>query len=69
MVMATKLTKVTHKIAIQLHVVAAVPFAVLSPGSQSGNFWIHPCITQRINPEGQHINFHLGENIKSETEA
>jgi len=33
--MAAKLTKLTHKIAI------AVPFAVLAPGGESGNFWIH----------------------------
>jgi uncharacterized membrane protein len=40
--MAAKLTRLTHKIAIQLHIVAgAVPFAVLAPGGQSGNFWIH----------------------------
>jgi len=24
----------------------AVPFAVLAPGGQSGNFWIYPHITQ-----------------------
>jgi hypothetical protein len=36
--MATKLTGLTHKIAIQLHPwQRAVPFA----GGQSGNFWIH----------------------------
>jgi len=41
--MAAKLTRQTHKIAIKLHLVArAVPFAVLAPGCQSGNFWIHP---------------------------
>jgi len=39
MVMAAKLTRLTHKIAIQLHLVAeTVPFAVLAPGGQSGNF-------------------------------
>jgi len=42
--MAAKLTRLTHKIAIQLHLVAAVPFTVLAPGGQSGNFWIHPRI-------------------------
>jgi hypothetical protein len=42
--MAAKLTRLTHKIAIQLQVMAgAVPFTVLAPGGQSGNFWIHPC--------------------------
>jgi len=43
--MAAKLTKPTHKIAIQLRLVAescTIPFAVFTPGGQSGNFWIHP---------------------------
>jgi hypothetical protein len=40
--MAVKLTRLTHKIATQLHLMTAVPFAVLVPGGQSGNFWIHP---------------------------
>jgi hypothetical protein len=35
--MAAKLTSLTHKIAIQLHLVAESP--VLAPGGQSGNFW------------------------------
>jgi hypothetical protein len=40
--MAAELTRLTYKIAIQLHLVArAVPFAILTPGGQSGNFWIH----------------------------
>jgi len=42
--MEAKLTRLTHKIAIQLNLVTALPFAVLSPGGQSGNFWIHPRI-------------------------
>jgi hypothetical protein len=42
MVMEAKLTRLTHKIAIQLNLVTALPFAVLSPDGQSGNFWIHP---------------------------
>jgi len=43
--MAAKLTELTHKIAIQLHLVAEnLPRAVLAPGGQSGNFWIHPHI-------------------------
>jgi hypothetical protein len=41
-VMAAKLTRLTHKIATQLHLMAAVPFAVLAPGGQSENFWVHP---------------------------
>jgi len=41
--MAANLTRLTHKIAIQLHLVQkAEPFAVLVPGGQSRNFWIHP---------------------------
>jgi hypothetical protein len=39
-VMVAKLTRLTHEIAVQLQKV--VPFAVLAPGGQSGNFWIHP---------------------------
>jgi len=38
-IMAAKLTRQTHKIEIQLHLVA-----FLAPDSQSGNFWIHPWI-------------------------
>jgi len=41
--MAAKFTRLSHKIAIQLHLVAkSVSFGVLVSGSQSGNFWIHP---------------------------
>jgi len=41
--MAVKLSRLTHKIAIQLHLVAeGYTFAVLAPDGQSGNFWIHP---------------------------
>jgi len=36
--MAAKFIRLAHKIAIQLHPVTAVPFAVLGPGDQSGNF-------------------------------
>jgi len=40
--MVAKLTGLTHKIAIQLHLVAeSLPFAVLAPGGRPGNFWIH----------------------------
>jgi hypothetical protein len=39
--MAEKLIRLTHKVAIQLHLVTAVPFAILVPGGQSGNFWTH----------------------------
>jgi hypothetical protein len=43
MVMAAKLSRLTHRTEILLHLVQrAVPFAVLAPGGQSGNFWIHP---------------------------
>jgi hypothetical protein len=52
--MATKFTRLTHKIATQLHLMAeSCTFAVLTPGSQSGNFWIHVCIPnfkQQANP-------------------
>jgi hypothetical protein len=42
-VMAAKLTRLTHKIAIQLHLVAesSTISSVLAPGGQSGNVWIH----------------------------
>jgi hypothetical protein len=41
--MAAKLTRPVHKIAIKLHIVQiAVPFAVLAPGGQSGNFLDKP---------------------------
>jgi hypothetical protein len=41
-VMAAKLTRLTHKIAIQLHlVVESCNICSLAPGGKSGNFWIH----------------------------
>jgi len=43
--MAAKPSRLTHKTAIQLHLVVAVPFAVLAPGGQSGNFCIHPRVS------------------------
>jgi len=44
-VIEAKFTRLTHKIATQLHLVAeSVPFAVLAPGCQSGKFGIHPRI-------------------------
>jgi hypothetical protein len=50
--MAAKLTGLTHKIAIQLHIVAeCLPFAVLASGSQSRNFWIHPRIIGFVQRE------------------
>jgi hypothetical protein len=43
--MAVKLTRLTQKITIQLHLMAeSLPFTVLAPGGQSGNFWIHSYI-------------------------
>jgi hypothetical protein len=33
--MAAKLTRLTHKIVTRLHLVTAVPFAVLAPDGQS----------------------------------
>jgi hypothetical protein len=43
MVMAAKLTRLTHKIAVQLHLVAK-RYTTYSSRSrrQSGNFWIYP---------------------------
>jgi len=35
--MAAKLTRLSHKVAMQLHIAA---FAVLAAGCRSGNFWI-----------------------------
>jgi hypothetical protein len=41
--MAAQLTRLTHKIAIQLHLMAeSCTICSLAPGGQSGNFWIHP---------------------------
>jgi len=51
----------------------AVPFAVLAPGGQSGNFWLHRCmwscvltkekvdapITVTVGPQGWHIVSHV----------
>jgi hypothetical protein len=44
--MAVKLTRLTDRIAIQLHLVAesCTIHSSLSPGGHSGNFWIHPPI-------------------------
>jgi hypothetical protein len=56
--MAAKLITLTHKIAIKLQ--RAVPFAVLAPGGQSGNFWIHPHKTS-INVEGKALETKWGE--------
>jgi hypothetical protein len=46
--MAAKVTRLTHKIATQLYLVTVIPFAVLAPGGQSGNFWIHPRARARV---------------------
>jgi hypothetical protein len=48
-VMAAKLARLTHKIAIYSCIWSqrAVLFAVLAPGGQSGSFWIHPRIRSR----------------------
>jgi len=45
--MTAKLTRLTHKRVIQLHLVAescTLQF-LLQAASQSGNFWVHPHIT------------------------
>jgi len=50
--MAAKFIRLTHKIVIQLHLVAeSCSTEVLSPDGQSGNFWIHP----RKAPGAQYI--------------
>jgi len=36
--MAEKFARLTHNVAIQLHLVTALPFADVAPGGQSGNF-------------------------------
>jgi hypothetical protein len=49
--MAAKLTRLTHKTVIQLHLVQrGVTFAVLAPDCQSGNFWIHRRILGKRHP-------------------
>jgi len=41
--MTAKLTRLTHKVAIQLHVVAeSCTICSSRSGGQFGNFWIHP---------------------------
>jgi len=43
--MAAKLTRLIHRIAIQLRLVAeSCTVCILAPGGQTGNFWIHPRI-------------------------
>jgi len=43
MVMAAKLTRLTHKVAIQLHLVAKSRTICSSRSRRpAGNFWIHP---------------------------
>jgi hypothetical protein len=60
--MAAKLTRLTHKIAIQLHLVAeSCTFAVLAPpGGQSGNFWIHPGICKKSQDNTETSEFRNG---------
>jgi hypothetical protein len=50
-VIAAKLTRLTHKIKIQMQ--RPVPFAVLAPSGQSGNFWIH----SRIGPSHVYLKW------------
>jgi len=43
--MAAKLTRLTRKVAIQVHVVAdSCTILVPAPGGHSGKFWIRPPI-------------------------
>jgi hypothetical protein len=60
-VMTAKLTRLTHKVAIQMHLVTAIP-SVLSPGGQSGNFWIHPrvCVCVRARA---HIRIAIAQSV------
>jgi hypothetical protein len=56
-VMAAKLTRLTHKIAIQLtYWQRAVPFAVLAPVGQFNNFWIHPHVFQLKGKSAKSLN-------------
>jgi len=51
--MAAKLTRLTHKIAIQLYLVAeSCTISVVAPGGQSRNVWIHPSTLYTINTIG-----------------
>jgi len=64
-----KLPRLTYKIAIQLHLVAAISFAVLAPGSQSGNFWLYRRISKsrgdslRNFPNSSQIDYFKGSEI------
>jgi hypothetical protein len=52
--MAAKFTWLTHKIVIQLHLVAeSCTISVLAAGGLSGNFWIHPriCLVTGCTPQ------------------
>jgi hypothetical protein len=51
--MAAKFTRLTHKIATQLHLEAeSFTIAVLAPGGQSENFWIHHTIKMKAGLQG-----------------
>jgi hypothetical protein len=65
-VMAAKLATLTHKIAIQLHLVAeSCTICVLAPGGQSGNFWTHP----RVRDIYDHLSCLIGCDINSAAET
>jgi len=55
-VMAAKLTRLTHKVAIWQ---SAISFAVLAPGGKSGNFWIHNRISQLTNHNNSAISYFM----------
>jgi hypothetical protein len=59
--MAAKLTRLTHKIAIQLQ--RAVPFAVLAPCRQSGNFWIQPRMRSLTGTFGGVVMYNLRDGL------
>jgi len=61
-VIAAKLTRLTHKIELQLYLAAeSLPFAVLAPGGQSGNFWIHP--RTKFSSPSRILHVHIISNL------
>jgi len=56
--------------AIQLHLVTqTVPFAVLAPGGQSGNFWVHFRIISTVKKfsklwQNPRIRNYVHDNVK-----
>jgi hypothetical protein len=64
-VMAAKLTRLTHKIAIQLYLVAeSCTTAILAPGGQSRNFWIHLRIQEPRHTILNYVKYVYMKDIK-----